>query len=768
MRNPGRQQLRPVLRLFKGRWSRLGLVVVMAVVAILIGSRFVPLPADLERPSRASLEFVDRHSRSLRILADDRGLVARSAAESAAPASLMLATQAAEDARFRSHSGVDVQATARAAWQWVRNRRVISGASTITQQVIKLAHPRPRTLKTKLIEAAQAIRLEQCWDKDRILSEYLMRLDYGNRCEGVREAARHYFGKSPKDLDLAEAALLAGLPQAPTRLNPRLHWERAKARQVWILGRMRDLGWIDESEAERAKTERLVLAAPVREFLAPHFVDYLRQTGVVLGRLGPLRTTLDLELQNFCEQLLKSHLAPLKLKHVGNGAVVIIDNRSSELLACVGGVDWFEPVRGQVNAALARRSPGSALKPFTYALAFEAGATAADVVPDVPTEFPTPTGVFRPLNYDHHCHGPVRLRPALANSLNIPAVRVLKTFGGPAALRSRLHQCGLTTLDRSSEDYGLGLTLGDGEVRLLELSNAYAALARLGEWRPLRFLIPDSNYKAGEGVAADSYRVYATDVCWLVADILADAEARSMAFGIDSPLRFDFPVACKTGTSSDFRDNWAFAYTPEFTVGVWVGNLDGTPMSGVSGIAGAAPALHDIVQHLHETHGTTWYAPPPGIQRHRIDPLTGHRLDAPGSSVSEVFLEGHLSSPTHEDEYDGNGRVLLGPEYAEWAASSDNLLRDQVVVHGPERTSPFRVIQPLEGTIYFWDADIPAASQRLRLKANRPCRWKADDLPVSGTDANPEVQLVVGRHRILAVDSESGAVAESWIEVRRL
>lgn len=445
---------------------------------------------------------------------------------------------------------------------------------------MKLAEPRPRTFRTKLIEAAQALRLEREWDKPRILAAYLNRLDYGNLRAGSDAAARHYFDKAPADLSAAEAAFLAGLPQAPSRLNPRARFAGAKRRQEWILGRMHALGWLTSEDYTRALAEPLQLAPPRREFAAPHFVDLLLEREAPdTSRPQRVTTTLDLELNRFVEQTLRSQLARLREQQVGNGAAVVLDNRTGAVLALVGSEDYFAPAAGQVNGAWAPRSAGSTLKPFTYALAFERGATPASIVADVPCEFSTATGVFAPVNYDRHCHGPVRHRLALANSLNIPAVRVLDELGGAAVLHARLRACGLTTLAQPAEHYGLGLTLGNAEVRLLELANAYACLARLGEWRPWRLLEGAGDYKSPT-------RVISREAAWLVADVLADNRARALVFGLETPLRFDFPVACKTGTSTDYRDNWAVGYTPEFTVAVWAGNFDGSPMRGVSGVTG--------------------------------------------------------------------------------------------------------------------------------------------------------------------------------------
>ena len=754
-------------------WLLRGALAVFVVTAGLwLAIECVPLPRGLVETSTPGWEFHDRHGRTLRELRDGREQFSRPAAEGEIPAVLMAATLAAEDQRFWSHNGVDWRATLRAAWQLARNGRVVSGGSTLTQQLVKLAEPRPRTFATKLIEAAQALRLERKWDKPRILAAYLNRLDYGNLRGGCDAAARHYFGKPPADLSAAEAAFLAGLPQAPSRLNPRARFAGAKRRQEWILGRMHTLGWLTPEDFHRALAEPVQLAPARREFAAPHFVDLMLDRAA-LGPGHPQRvtTTLDLDLNSFVEQTLRAQLARLREQQVGNGAAVVLDNRTGAVLALVGSEDYFAPAAGQVNGAWSPRSAGSTLKPFTYALAFERGATPASIVADVPCEFPTATGGFRPVNYDQHCHGPVRHRLALANSLNIPAVKVLDELGGAAVLHERLRACGLTTLTRSPEFYGLGLTLGNAEVRLLELANAYACLARLGEWRPYRLV-----ERADD--SQPSAQVISRAAAWLVADVLSDNHARVLAFGLETPLRFDFPVACKTGTSTDYRDNWAVGYTPEFTVAVWAGNFDGSPMRGVSGVSGAGPVLHTIFQHLRARFGTTWYAPPPDWVQREVHPLTGQLVtDAlPRSrsgnipAVHEWFPADRLPPVQSADDFDAGGRLRLAAEYRAWMQSGDNWLGDRVALAGGRDPTALRVLSPVPGTVFYLDPDLPDSARRITLQVNggRAYQWESESLTFERTAGQSRGLLTEGRHRLTVRDIATGSRAETWVEVRRL
>ncbi len=746
-------------------WLAAGLLLLAMPVAGWLALRWVPLPADLVEPPRGAMELTDRHGVPLRAMpsADE---FRRVAAYAEFPPALIAATLAAEDSRFWEHPGVDWRAMLRAAYQGVRHRRVVSGASTITQQLVKLADPRPRTLRSKLIEAARALRLEQLWDKQRILAAYLNRLNYGNLCTGTAEAAAFHFRKPLGDLSPAEAAFLAGIPQAPTRLNPHRFFNRAKQRQEWILGRMLATGRMTTAEFQRALAEPIRLQPARRVFRAPHFADLVvrREAKRLEESNGPVRTSLDLELNRFAEETLRTHLGRLREYGARNGAVVILDNATGDVLALVGSEDYFSPFAGQVNGAWARRSPGSALKPFTYLLAFARGQSPATVVPDVPTEFPTPTGIFRPVNYDRRYLGPVRLREALGNSLNIPAVRVLASVGGPPTLHTLLRDCGLTTLDQPADHYGLGLTLGNAEVRLLELVNAYAALARLGEFRPFRFF-PQRN--AGE---PEARRIAPPAAAWLVADVLSDNEARRRAFGDDSPLRFDFPVACKTGTSTDYRDNWALGYTPEFTVGVWVGNFEGARMDRLAGAVGAAPILNSLVQHLHAQRGSSAFVRPEGVAEDWVDPLTGKRCssDQPGA-VRERFLADAPPPPADESDYDPHGRVRLGPEYGEWFASGDNALGDRATLDSRLERAALRLLSPLPGARYFLDADLPNEGAWLPLRASGSdgLQWWSPTLEIVGSNGTFRAHLVEGRHQIAVQAAGMGQWATAIIEVNR-
>ncbi len=801
------------------KWlKRSALTLLVLFLAAWIGLKFVPVPEALLCTPLVSVEFTDRNGKPLRETRVGERF-RREVAYSEIPANVVHAMLAAEDKRFFSHSGVDWLAAGRAAISSARAGRKTSGASTISQQLIKLSVPRPRTLKTKVIEMAVALRLEQIWQKEEILAAYLNRLDFGNLNFGVAAAANYYFGKPLSDLSNAEAALLAGLPLNSSRLNPHTNPTGAKRRQETVLRRMSEAGWLAQEEYERAVAEALRYERPGRVFNAPHFVDIVLQhakgelTAATRGegedlnlegrksgsgdglvsasgdsqdssglpafqiqipasgevpassprRLqGEVRTTLDLDLNRFVERSVTERLASLRAENVRDAAAVVLDNRTGEVLGFVGSENYFAPGSGMVNGAMEPRSAGSTIKPFTYLLALERGDTAATIVPDVPTEFPTPTGPYRPENYHRHCQGPARYREALACSLNIPAVKVLQSLGGAAILQRRLQAWGVTTLPKSPDEYGLGLTIGNAEVRLLELANLYATLARMGEWRPvsLRRNVqhPTPNIQRP---------TVQRELCWLIADMLSDNAARAPAFGANSALRFDFPVACKTGTSTDFRDNWAMGYTPEFTVGVWVGNFNGSPMREVSGVTGAAPILHDVMEYLHRRFGTTWFERPPGIVERGVHPLTGHLLSAPKpGAVIEKFMEGHFPKAESAADYDAENRVKLGSEYSEWAVSVDNQLRDRVVLEDAGR---LHLVSPQPGSTFLLDPDVPS-SRFVPLVASGAGHliWESPTLVLREQAGRTFAVAVEGRHELTAREPESGQQVTTWVVVKAL
>ncbi len=707
------------------------------------------LPPALTGSASVSRRYVARDGSPLRLLLDPEGH--RSGPEAAweeLPRPLIEAVVAVEDRRFFAHGGMDYFALLRAVWDNLRTRRVVSGASTLPQQLVKISSPPARrTLVVKFVEAQKARRLVREWPREKILAAWLNRVSYGNMLTGCRMAAEGYFDKPLGDLTVAECALLAGLPQAPGRLNPLRRKEAAVERQRHVLERMAEEGFIDAETRERALAQPLVLRASRGGFTAPHAVELLRLEQPPAD--GVIRTTLDATLQRRVEQILATRLDGLRDRHVTQAAAVILDNATGEVLALAGSRDFFSPDGGQINGAWTPRSPGSALKPFTCLLALEGGRfSPASVIADLPVSFPTATGLYQPENYTGKCFGPVTLRAALGNSLNIPAVKLLDQCGGPAALRDTLQELGLTTLDEPAEHYGLGLTLGTAPARLLELTNAYACLARLGELRPWRL--------ATETAAGEARRVFDATHAWQIADMLSDNQARLLTFGARSPLRMGFRVAVKTGTSTSYRDNWALGYTPEYTIGVWAGNFDRTPMQGVSGVTGSAPILADLFALVRERFGeTTWFDTPGSIESVRIDPRTGKRLTAqsPNARLSrtEKLTAAQLPGIARAADYDAQGRALLAPEYAAWAASTDNWLGDLVAcAPAANPTAVLRLLQPADGAVYHLDPDLPGGGRLLTLRSSQDghpdLAWQCETLALERQNGGWIARLVPGEH----------------------
>jgi len=783
-----------------GKWKRPFLRLALSgLAAVLAGLYlvpwFFPLPETLGTAAPSGVLFVDREDRPVRRLLDGELRADEPATYDEFPESLVLATLAAEDSRYLSHGGIDFLGVLRAVRDALLHREFVSGASTITQQTIKLyAPPRRRDFRTKIIEAFTARHLEMTADKETILTAYLNHLPYGNQFTGARAAARGYFGKPLGDLSLAESTLLAGLPNKPTKLNPWKNLEGARQRQLWILGRMREEGYIDEARFAAALIEEpKLIAGHERSFHAPHFTELLLECegpAVESAKAARtiVRTTLDLRLQHAVENLVSAELA--RLAHQAGeendlqAAVVVIENASGEILALSGSRSFFGSAAGQVNGAWRPRSAGSTLKPFTYALALQRDTSAATILADTPIEYITSTGTYQPVNFSRRFMGPVSVRHALANSLNVPAVKLLDEIGGP----TRLHDClvkdlHFTSLAPAATEYGLGLTLGNAEVRLLELTNGYATLARLGEWKPVRFLREanplHSTTQPGQA-EVETRRVFDADAAWLIGDILSDERARALAFGLNSPLNLPFRVAAKTGTSTDFRDSWTIGYTSDFTVGVWVGRFDNRPLNRVSGAMGAAPIFHQVMTRLHREHAPRWFETPADASELAVDRISGKRLpDGLALSESRIrkewFVRGKVPALAAAADYDAEGRTRVPLTYATWWRDPSNPLKNDAFLEALAESMPvpdFRIVSPLEGTVAFIDPDLPESGVRFPLKVagsgNEEIEWSSKSLAVESDNGESWLVLKPGEHEVAALDRKSGRIVRSRLKVQAL
>jgi 1A family penicillin-binding protein len=638
----------------------------------------LPAPEHLRaRAARGSTRLLDRRGRLLFEVPDPFAARRRALPFQEIPLALIQATIAVEDRDFYTNPGLDLRGILRAAWIDLRSGAAVAGGSTITQQLARgfLLDPalaQQRTLERKLREAVLALKLTASYPKDEILALYLNQTYYGGMAYGVETAAQRYFGKPARDLDLAECALLAGLPQAPSRYDPVADPQAAKARQAEVLDAMARAGYISAERAAAARAEPLHFAPNDGAPRAPHFVRYVldqleAQLGADIVARGGLTvtTTLDLDLNDAAQASLRRQLELLSTPRDGgpdhrarNGAVVVIEPASGAILAMVGSPDFDNAaIQGQVNATLASRQPGSAIKPLTYAAALERGWTPATTILDIPSSFATRENrPYTPQNYDRAYHGPLALREALATSSNIAAVRVLDSIGVQALLdiAARL---GIASLSHDSGRYGLSLTLGGGEVTPLELTAAYAAFANSGR-RVTPFAIV--NVSDAEGLGVGSWGLEARSptskplplspqVAYLITDILSDRYARMRAFGETSALDIDRPAAAKTGTTSDWRDNWTVGYTPDRAVGVWVGNADGQPMEAISGVSGAGPVWHEVMLAAHRGLPPRPFARPEGIVEVAIC-AEGGLLPGPDCPAArlERFVAG--TQPTRRDD----------------------------------------------------------------------------------------------------------------------
>ena len=735
-----------------------------------------PLPAGLRDPGPVpSITLQDRNGQVLRTTRSSEGSRGGWIPLAELDPKILQAFLAVEDHRFYAHHGVDVRGLARAVRDNVRAGHVVSGGSTLTMQLARLLRGTPRTLPGKLGQMLWAWRLDAHLDKAAILEQYLNRVPLGQGTAGVAAAAALYFGADAREVSLGQAALLAALAHAPSRDNPFVAPERARSRRAVALSRMVDLGYATPGDAGRAAQEPLLAATRPGPFLAPHFTTRVLQWAEdsAATPVGEWRTTLDLGLQTELEAETRHTVDVLKDRLVAHAAVVVLDNQRGDILAWVGSPDFFADTAGQVDMVVSPRQPGSALKPFLYGLAFDRGVTAATVLPDLPKTYQTTLGPYRPKNYDRRFHGPVRAREALGSSYNVPAVELADRIGVASLLRT-LRAAGFATLTHGAEYYGLGLSLGNGDVTLLELANGYRGIANGGVWRPVRWR-SDS-----QTVRLSDRRFMSLQAAALVIDILADPVARIPSFGVETPLDFPFRAAAKTGTSRHFTDNWAVATTATFTVAVWVGNFNGRPMQGVGGITGAGPLLHRAVLLTARRYppGDLPEPAPAGLVAARVCRLSGLLATPDCPALDEWFLPG--TAPTRTCDWHQGGRIAWPAEYIEWATSvgqSDGRtvglsaptgqtvrLSDRPTLPTP---APFRILSPQDGDRYTLPVGVDPRYATLALRAaggpgsGASVRWFVDGRPVAGE----RWTLAPGRHAIRA-ETVRGERDEVRIDVR--
>ena len=702
--------------------GRVLIALIVAIAAIAIFGMSTPQFPTLDearshwRPSDAQL--LDRHGDpiyEMRVDAHGRRLPWTSL-DDVSPA-LRDAVVASEDRRFYSHYGVDALAAAAALFRWTIGGRA-RGTSTITMQVAAMLDPslgrsgRRRSLTQKFCQMRAALALERSWSKRQILEAYLNMAAWRGEIQGVSAASRIMFAKAPHGITASEAIVMAALLRAPNAGHGAvLH------RALVLRSAMRSSPGDDEVSAavDRALASRANVFTRVT--LAPHVAARLMTNGTVLARC-----TLDRDLQQFAAESLRRHVTEVSDRNVDDGAALVVDNATGQVWAYVGSAGDVSPAPW-VDGVRAVRQPGSALKPFLYALAFDRRLiTAASLLEDTPMEVSEQRGLYRPLDYDRRFRGLVSARTALASSLNVPAVRTIDLVGVDAFAET-LRALGINGVVEDGDFYGAALALGSADVTLWDLTNAYRTLANGGVATSLT-LDPQN------AADVDSRRIYSREASFVVSDILADRAARSETFGLDNSLATRYWSAVKTGTSKDMRDNWCVGYTDRFTIGVWAGNASGAPMRDVSGITGAAPVWLEIADYLHDRYGSSSPEPPSDLVSRQVS--FANSVEA---SRSEWFLPG-----TEPQE----ARAALDGRGA-------------------------RITSPADGTIVALDPDIPTDRQRMIFRdepAPAHARWLLDGHPQGSADAPGIWAPIAGRHTLALIDSSGKTIDRVTFEVR--
>ncbi len=655
---------------------------------------------------------------------------------------------AAEDARFFSHNGVRVESVLRALRQNITTFRGVSGASTITMQTVRLIKPHKRSFMNKVFEAFKALRLERSMTKDEILSQYLNRAPFGSNLIGIEAAAQVWFGHPASQLTLAEASLLAGLPQAPSRFRPDRNLPRALKRRAYVLDRMEALGMVTHAEREAAEAVELHVLPNRRPFRHPWFCDWVRECGSEC--LGDYRTTLDPRVQALADAILAA-----KSEADETYAVVVLSVRDSSVLAMTASGDYFAKDAGQINAAAVPRLAGSTLKPFAYAmLADRGGLTPGLVLPDVPRTF----GTYAPKNFAGGYRGLVTARDALILSLNLPAIDIVNRMGvNPFA--DKLREIGFSTVDSDYSKLGLGIVLGSVSVRLVDLSAAYAALARGGQY------LPATAMRNAE-CKMQNARVFSEGASWMVTDMLSGEERSLSALGHVADVKLP-RFAWKTGTSAGFRDAWTVAWNPEYVVAVWCGNKHGHVKDfRRTGLNAAAPVAWQVIRALYPSGDAPWFDRPAVIKRRPVCSVSGQ---AAGplctNTVEDVYIDGTtLWTPcaVHVRGVDGNVEEKWPPEVQ---SGLQAIGRNESV-----NETALKIVAPSDGARYkFFDGIDAAQTAVIRLSGvgkGETVYWFVNGRMAKTTTGNAPLTLPLERGTFaVTAATESGAADQVTLTV---
>lgn len=767
-------------------WQKISIILVLA-----LGLAFVlnpaPIPLSIQNlQSDQSLAVYDRDHSLLRKTLSRQGGRRRFSELSEVSGPFLDLLIHTEDSRFWFHPGVDPLALARAALLWWQNEKIISGGSTITMQLVRLSDPKPRRISVKVIEIVKAIYLEMALSKRQILKTYINHIPFSNQIYGVSEAAEVYFNKLPQDLSLAESAYLLGVIRAPTLYNPYKNHLALQKLKKRILKNYFLQSHVSEFSQKQAYLEKIDIQPLRRKFEAPHFTDFvlenLKQTPRKIISSLNQRWNQDIQL------MVQDQLDHLSDKNVHQASVLVIKNETGEILSYVGSVNyWDDEFQGMIDGVRQFRQPGSALKPFTFARALDVGVSPNHVLADVNRVFSSNVGDYIPENYDRKYRGPVLLRSALANSLNIPAIQILQKMG-VVELYQVLQKLNFSQLREMPGHYGLGLTLGNVEVSLLELVRAYSIFARDGQFCELTFLKQKNDFKCTSNKKIK--KTFSAKAIHIIRDFLSDPLARRSSFGDSGPLSYEFPVMVKTGTSQNYRDNWTVAVTPEYTVGVWVGNFNGEAMQGVSGVSGAGPLSHKIVSFLYRQRPWRTWNDSSSFKKEKVCSLSGKRpsMHCTHTKMEYVFGDlkacdfhkrllvdkrnGLLANASCDQRYIQSHDVLnLPEEFIEWQMTYDPLslgptaispLCSEKKVPTHLRKRKVKILSPQRGAIYKIDYHRPKESQFLSLKVTPGLKpfWVELDGQILDMASSQKIALVPGKHELKLLSKDDQTVID--------
>ena len=705
-------------RLFELAKSKLYISIPAAILLIFAIYLLIPFPSDFMGVANVSTKIYDRNDKLLVELTPNRSGFSSEMNLSEMPTNFVSLLFFSEDRHFYEHHGVSFGDLFRAVWQNVTSLKTVSGGSTLTMQLIKMKREIKNNFFTKIFELFDAFKLEFYYSKKEILRAYLNNVYLGNRIFGIKKAAEMYFSKDVSALNLLEFAALIELIKQPSRLNPYKNIDIIEKKAKKLLIRASDSGIITLGNMQANTNDRLTLKPTAAGINAPHFCLWaLEESKKIIApgeTIKEIHTTLDISLYSDFLYLINNRLNYIRMKNAGQSGILLIDNKTMEILVMIGSCDFFS-ADGQINATLVQRQPGSTMKPFTYALALESKKfTASTIIPDLPSSYPSMSGSYVPRNYDGRYHGPVRLAMALGCSYNIPAVYVLNKVGMHNYFPF-LKKIGFDSLDKTAHHYGLGLTLGNGDVSLLELVNAYTIFPNGGFYKKARpiFYIKTDKDRIVIPQEEKPLNVLSPETAFLMNHILSEYKYKTPAFGANSPINFPFRLAVKTGTSKDYRDNTIVGYTKDLTIGVWTGNFSGAPMRDLPSSIGSGIILRDVVLELYNRgilHSEEFENVGLNIEKRRICKLSGMLAGPDCDTDEEYFLTG--TAPSEICTYHRDKKIALPEVYSDWAI--ENIPSQLLII---DESSQYRIIKPGNGDVYRFDSSVPDSTQEIELKA---------------------------------------------------